>query len=349
MKRSKPHAPVPTRPMPAAGAKRDPQATRPMPGRGESHLRGGTHGAGTAGESGDWSLPAESLESLPAIAITNLDDTDGRIGERYTILSMLGQGASATVYEVRDEHTGDTHALKLLDLDSQVEVTRFRREQALLRKLEHPNLVTVTDSGEWDGREFMVMTILRGGSLLDWLRDSGGGMDYVRACRLFRGAAEALHQAHLAGVVHRDIKPGNLALEPGSEEKLLVLDFGIAKSMNTSASLTDAGMVMGSPAYMCPERLFSGAKATDSWDVYSLGVVMYEVITGTPLFRGRSWMDTMTKIQRFTPPFISTIRDDAPPALDWLISEMIAKEPQGRPSGCDVIARRLLRIERQLG
>ncbi len=315
------------------------------------HFKPEVPGPSSSEKTGDWTLPVADLESLPAIAVTDLDDVDGRIADRYTVLRMLGSGATSTVYEVRDETTSTLHALKLLDLDGATEVERFRREQVLMLELDHPNLVKVHDVGSWDGRRYMVMDLLRGGSLLDWLRQSGGNMDYVRACRLFRGAAEGLHCAHLAGVVHRDIKPGNLALEDDGhgDERMLVLDFGIAKTLDSSSSLTDAGKVVGSPAYMCPERLFSDTKASEAWDIYGLGVVMYEVITGKPLFRARSWMETMTKIRRFTPPFISTLRDDAPPALDWLVSEMLMKEPQQRPSGCDVVARRLLRLERQLG
>jgi len=325
--------------------------TQADPLESTSKMKQGRHGSSGTDPFGDWSLPpGEDPDSLPLVAIDSDPPDLEEIAGRYQVVSVLGSGATSTVYEVIDTTDDSRHALKLLDLDDATEITRFQREQTLLRELDHPNVVRVTDSGTWEGRQYMVMTLLTGGSLLDWLRDHKGSMEYGRACRLFRGAAEALHAAHKAGVVHRDVKPGNLVLEPGKdgrEERLLVLDFGIAKTVNSSSSLTDVGMVMGSPAYMCPERLFSGARATPSWDVYSLGVVMYEIITGVPLFRGNGWMDVMMKIQKTTPPFLSTVRSDAPPAFDWLISEMLSKEAPQRPSGCDVVARRLERLERQ--
>jgi len=310
-----------------------------------------TPGNAGSGAPDDWTVPLGTTQSLPALAVTDLDAFDARIGGRYTVLSALGTGATSTVFRVRDEDGGGEWALKLLDADRGMEVERFRREQQLLRTLKHPNLIAVVDSGEWAGRQFMVMPLLTEGTLLEWLREHGrGGMDYRQVCALFRGAALGLHAAHEAGVVHRDVKPGNLArvTDDDGAPSLLVLDFGIAKSMNRTATLTDAGMVMGTPSYVCVERLFSGAKATPSWDVYSLGVVMYEMLTGRPLFRRPTWAETMNAIRRHTPPFVSSWRDDAPPALDWLVAEMLAKEPHMRPSGCDVVARRLERIAGEL-
>lgn len=300
---------------------------------------------------GDWSSTIDLAESLPMSAIDELDTEAGRVDGRYTVLGILGSGASSTVYRVRDEENGGDWALKLLDANSEIELERFRREQALLQRLKHPNLISMTDSGDWSGRSYMVMPILEEGTLVDWLRATGGRMAYAEACERFRRAALALHTAHEAGVVHRDVKPGNLAnhTTPEGAPSLLVLDWGIAKAIHSGASLTDAGKVVGTPAYVSPERLFRGAKATPGWDIYSLGVVMYEVLTGKPLFRRRRWIDTMNAIRRHTPPFISQVRADAPPTLDWLVAEMIAKEPHRRPSGCDVVARRLERIAGELG
>lgn len=299
--------------------------------------------------SGDWSQPVPANELRRRASIGARDGVGVTIDGRYTIRRRIGAGATSTVYEASDEQ-GTLWALKVLDLDSDREIERFQREHTLLQALVHPNIVDVVDSGLSGGRHFTVMPLLRGGTLLDWMRARTGQMDFGRACRLFAGAARGLHAAHEAGVVHRDVKPGNLAIEPDDEgtERLLVLDFGIAKSMAGTASLTDAGKVVGTPAYVCTERLFSGARATASWDVYSLGVVLYEVLTGMPLFRGRTWVQTMTRIQQHVPAPIYLMRKDCPAALDNLVAEMIAKTAHARPSGCDVVARRLTRIADKL-
>ncbi len=299
---------------------------------------------GHASISGDWSQPIPAGELRRRATVQKRDGVGVTIGSRYTIRRRIGAGATSTVYEASDPE-GQLWALKVLDLDTDREITRFQREHQLLRALAHPNIVSVTDSGLSGGRHFTVMPLLTRGTLLDWMRTREGRMDFLRACRLFAGAAAGLHAAHEAGVVHRDVKPGNLALQDNPEgERLLVLDFGIAKSMAGTASLTDAGKVVGTPAYVCAERLFSGARATASWDVYSLGVVLYEVLTGVPLFRGRTWMQTMTRIQQHVPAPIYLMRKDCPPALDNLVAEMISKTAHTRPSGCDVVARRLTRI-----
>ena len=321
----------------------DPQAaTRPMPGA--KLMESG----GNPGDSlfGDWDQESSLITDLPS-----LEPLPGLVAGRYLPMGVLGAGATATVYEVQDQLDDQRKALKVLDLDDEVTLQRFLREIEVLRKLEHPALVPVLDHGDWSGRKFMVMERVEGPNLLDWIRSDAPPMPFAEAAVLFSDVAEALHEAHQAGIVHRDIKHGNLILEtrPDGTRRLRVLDFGLAKAIDAGASLTHPDRVVGSPAFMCPERLFAGATATVAWDVYSLGVVMHEVLSREPLFRAPSWAELMQLIRNRMPPFLSTMRADAPPVLDWLISEMLAKDPWQRPSGCDVVARRLRRMGEQLG
>ena len=272
------------------------------------------------------------------------------IGGRYRVLGVLGRGATATVYEVEDIQTGALRALKLLEVTDPISRARLHREVAAMVRLEHPAAVRVFSVDTLGDRDYIVMERVDGLDLLTWMRENVEPMDLLRTVRLFRGVAECLHEAHELGLVHRDVKHSNLVLErrPGSDECLRLLDFGLAKRMDGQASLTSMDRVVGTPAYMCPERLFTNARATPAWDIYSMGVVLHELLTRRPLFRADSWPQVMDIIQHRMPPPVSASRPEAPPSLDVLVDEMLSKEPVNRPSGADVVARRLARVEDML-
>jgi len=196
---------------------------------------------------------------------------------RYQLREKLGSGGMATVYLADDPKLGRPVALKLLaenvadDPDAR---RRFEREARLAARLDHPNVVQIFDVGEEDGRPFIVMEYVGGGTLADLIRRRGRKPGTERRLELLRGAADALASAHRQGLVHRDIKPGNLLLRR-EDGRLKIADFGIAVAAE-EAKITKTGLVLGTKPYMAPEQL-EGAEATPASDVYSLGIVGREL------------------------------------------------------------------------
>ncbi len=249
---------------------------------------------------------------------------------RYTIERELGRGGMATVYLARDLKHDRPVALKVLDLElgAAVGYERFRREIALAAKMDHPNILAVLDSGEADGLLFYVMPHVEGGSLGDRLaREAQLPLD--DALRITRDVASALSHAHSLGIVHRDIKPGNILL---SGERTIVADFGIAKAVTESGgeTLTETGLAVGTPAYMSPEQT-TGRKDIDGrTDVYSLGCVFYHMIVGEPPFTGPSAQAVMARhaIDPVSP--LSTVRSTVPIGIDQAVAKALAKVPADR-------------------
>jgi serine/threonine protein kinase len=218
------------------------------------------------------------------------------IGERFTLLSVLGRGFSSTVYLAQD---GDKkRALKLLAEQQQGKNSlheRFLREARLLQQIEHPNLVRVYESGYFEGRPYLVMEHLRGHSLAAEIAQ--GAIQPGRAVRIASLLLAALEEAHKHGIIHRDIKPANILLaQNGLVEEVKVLDFGIAKSTEQSSeeALTTDGVCYGTPHYMSPEQS-QGADIDARSDLYSVGVVLYEMLCGKRPFVGKTPIEIASK------------------------------------------------------
>ena len=272
---------------------------------------------------------------------------------KYRILGKLGQGGMATVYKALHVGFDEVCALKVInqELASDLSfVKRFGQEAALTRKLQHPNAVRVEDIDQADdGRPFMVMEFIEGESLKDVIQHQAP-LPVPRACRIAKQVAAALDAAHRLGMIHRDIKPGNILLtRPATgagEELAKVLDFGIAKMKEAhlaggAATLTRTGTSIGTPAYMSPEQAMgkTGEGLDGRADLYSLGVVMYEMLTGELPIQAESEVQMLIGQISTAPEPIRARRPELPDGIGAVVMRCLEKDPGRRPaSGAALIA-----------
>jgi eukaryotic-like serine/threonine-protein kinase len=260
------------------------------------------------------------------------------IAERYEVLELVGTGGMSSVYKSHDRLLERNVALKVLhphfgDDDEYVE--RFRREARAVAQLSHPNIVTVIDRGEADGHQFIVFELIDGENLKE-LVNRTGPLPARRAVDLAIAIAEALAFAHEHGIVHRDVKPQNVLLNRDGEAK--VTDFGIARSLDVEHGVTQTGTVLGTSNYLSPEQA-SGKQVTASTDVYSLGVVLYELLTAEVPFPGENFVAVAMKHLNEPVPDILERRPDVPVRLAAAMERALEKDPARRfPSMRDFAA-----------
>ncbi|MET9957351.1 serine/threonine-protein kinase [Streptomyces sp. NPDC006339] len=259
------------------------------------------------------------------------------IADRYRLGSVVGQGGMGEVWRATDELLGGPVAVKLMACvhANRSAVARFALEARTAGGFDHPHVVGVRDFGTWEGRPFLVMELVEGGSLADELA-TGGPLGPERLAEVGAQVAAGLAGAHERGIVHRDIKPGNLLRAADGSVK--IADFGIARFVDDpAAALTTTGQIMGTGAYLAPERA-EGRSAVPASDVYSLGCVLYQLAVGRPPFQG----DTATALlyqhvsARPVPP-----RDAGavlPAALEEFLMRMLAKDPSLRPTAAEAAA-----------
>lgn len=257
------------------------------------------------------------------------------VADRYRLESPIGRGAMGEVWRATDEVLGRPVAMKLLlgdDSDAQT-AARFRLEGQTAARLSHPHVVAVFDFGAWEGRFYLVMELVEGRSLAQELA-ADGSLRAPRVAAIAAQTAAGLASAHRQGIVHRDIKPGNLMSDADGTVKLG--DFGIARFVDDpAAALTQAGQIVGTSLYLAPERAL-GRPAGPASDVYSLGCVLYQLLTGRPPFHA----DTATAIlyQHIdtapVPP--RRLGADVPPAFENYLLGMLAKQPEERPTAHEV-------------
>ncbi len=255
---------------------------------------------------------------------------------RYELAHLVARGGMAEVYLAHDKFLDRPVALKILFPELSVDrsfVERFRREAQAAANLSHPNIVPVFDWGEDSGVYFIVMEFVDGRTLSAILR-SAGAMHPDRAAEITADVAGALAYAHRRGVVHRDVKPGNVLIT--EEGVVKVTDFGIARALNTEESLTQTGAVMGTATYFSPEQA-EGLGVDARSDIYSLGVVLFEMVTGRPPFLGETPVSVASKHVREHPPVPREINPSIPPDLEAIILKCMAKSPEHRyPTGDDL-------------
>ena len=259
------------------------------------------------------------------------------IGGRYELEELVGSGGMSSVYRAHDRMLERKVALKILHSrlgEDDEYIERFRREARAVAQLAHPNIVTVIDRGDDEGRQFIVFEYIDGKTLKEVI-DAGGPLPVDEVLRLGGGIASGLAFAHGRGIVHRDVKPQNVLLNGDGRAK--VTDFGIARSLDVERGVTETGTVLGTSNYIAPEQA-SGQQVDDRSDVYSLGVVLYELLTGEVPFPGESFVAVAMKHIHEPPPSVLERRPDAPPRLAGLVDAMLEKDHTLRPSMDQVVA-----------
>jgi serine/threonine-protein kinase len=271
---------------------------------------------------------------------------DQKLG-RFEVLAEIGRGAMGIVYKAKDPMLERTVAIKTINMGmdrdgAEMYEKRFYQEARAAGGLNHPNIVTVYDIGKTDTECYMAMEYIEGAELRTLLLP-GKPLPVAQALSIAAQVAEGLAYAHERGVVHRDIKPTNIMVPESGAVK--ITDFGIAR-MRSSNVQTQTGMMMGSPKYMSPEQVI-GKRADHRTDIFSLGVILYEMLTGATPFAGESVNAVMYQIVNFVPPAPSAINPSAPPALDAIVAGMLAKSLEERFQSAAEVARSLRECERQ--
>lgn len=271
---------------------------------------------------------------------TKLVGTGQIVGRNYEVIRAVGRGGMATVYMVRHLGSGELFAMKVLNnelLHVDEAKRRFEREATALSKLSHPNLVTLYDFGvSDDGQPYFITDFLQGSSLFNILRQERR-LSVDRACRIFVQICEGMEYAHQRGLIHRDLKPSNILLTGDApNERVKIVDFGIVKFAPTEQRLderlTQEGMVVGSPAYMSPEQC-QNHNLDHRTDIYSLGCIMFEVLTGRLAFEGDYPLAILIKQVSAPAPTVHeamTDDDSIGASIEAVILKTLSKLPEHR-------------------
>jgi serine/threonine protein kinase len=262
------------------------------------------------------------------------------IAERYEVEELVGTGGMSSVYRARDRLLERLVALKVLHPhygDDEEYVERFRREARSVAQLSHPHIVTVIDRGEDDGQQFIVFEYIDGENLKQLVARTGP-LPARRALEFAIEIADALAFAHEHGLIHRDVKPQNVLVSPEGDAK--VTDFGIARSLDVEHGVTQTGTVLGTSNYLSPEQA-SGKPTTPATDVYSLGVVLYELLTGDVPFPGDNFVAVAMKHLHELPPDLLEQRPDVSLRLAAAVDRALEKDPARRFPTMDQFAREL--------
>jgi serine/threonine protein kinase len=274
------------------------------------------------------------------------------LDERFKLIRLIGSGGMGKVYEAEHVRIMRRVAIKILR-DSEAEnpemVQRFRQEAMSASKIGHPGIVEILDFGTApNGALYMVMELLKGGGDLSEVLASSGPLSAERLVTLLGSACEALEAAHKVGIIHRDLKPENLFLtqDENGRERVKVLDFGLAKMSDLERPrgdgqrLTKTGMIFGTPKYMSPEQA-RGRSADARSDVYAMGIIAYELLTGKPPFDGGTFLGVLAAHLGDAPPSIRLKRLDIPDTLEAVVLAALEKEPDNRPQSMAALANQM--------
>jgi tRNA A-37 threonylcarbamoyl transferase component Bud32 len=251
------------------------------------------------------------------------------IADRYELEELSGTGGMANVYRAYDQLLERRVAIKVLHerFSNDTEyIERFRREAMAIARLSHPNIVTVIDRGEWEDHQFIVFEYIEGETVKELVQREGS-LSVRNALVLVREIARGLACAHEHGVVHRDVKPHNVIIDPEGTPK--VTDFGIARSLDRDQGLTTSGTLLGTSDYLAPEQA-SGGPVSERSDQYSLGVLLYELLTGKVPYPAGSPVQAALRHLNDPVPSVRASRPDVPPAVDELVRTAMQKRPEDR-------------------
>ncbi len=281
--------------------------------------------------------------------------------EQYKVLEVIGQGGMSTVYKAVDTQSQQTIALKVMHSylsDKPDFQRRFLAECRAAAALHHPNIIRIFDMALHDGRLILVMEYIAGQTLRKRINahlGDGSFLDFREIVTITRQVAQALHYAHNQGIIHRDVKPDNVLLRSGAEDETVsfdiqavLSDFGLAKRIDGVSTVTTTGELLGTLAYMAPEQ-FRDAPLDGRCDIYSLGVMLYELVCGRPPFSSTSPIDLILMHTQGEPERIQDLRPDTPDALVSIIHRAMLKNPDDRYETADEIARELEALEKTIG
>ncbi|MEW6304817.1 MAG: DUF2514 family protein [Verrucomicrobiota bacterium] len=289
----------------------------------------------------DTTVPLDQLGDAPPAPAT-LPVTVRYFGD-YELLEELARGGMGVVYKARQVSLNRTVAVKMIlagHFAGDAEVKRFRTEAEAAAHLDHPNIVPIYEVGEHEGQHYFSMKLVEGGDLARNLGRFTG--DPKAAARLVAQVARAVHYAHQHGILHRDLKPGNLLIDANGQPH--ITDFGLAKRLEVDTSLTLSGAVMGTPSFMAPEQATGkGKRLTTAVDIYSLGAILYQLLTGQPPFVAETPLETLRQVVHQDPKPPSTVCAGIDQDLGTICLKCLEKDPQRRYASANALANDLER------
>lgn len=256
---------------------------------------------------------------------------------RFEIKREIGRGGMGTVYLAADTELGTEVAVKVLTAQAAQQdlKLRFHQEAKELASLDHPAIVRCIDFGTYNSKDYIVLEYVAGGNLGTWLQSSPSILEVVQC---FKKISDGLEHLHQHGIIHRDLKPDNILLTRDGEPR--ITDLGIARRIERQTKLTQAGTILGTSTYMAPEQILS-SKVGPAADIYSLGICLFEALTGTPPFHSEQAARVLHSHLRDDPPLIGDYRDDVPKKLERLVQRMLKKKPEDRPKSAKTVSESL--------
>jgi len=269
------------------------------------------------------------IEHEPPSVIVEKERSKLPYFREYVLMGEIARGAMGVVYRAEQSTLKRSVAIKMIRstlLANESDVERFKLEAEAAASLDHPNIVPIYEVGEFEGQHYFTMKLVEGGTLRD--RMPQFQRDTRLAAEFMRKVASAVHAAHQRGILHRDIKPGNILVDHENEPH--VTDFGLAKQMDSASGLTLSGQILGTPNYMAPEQAEASANLTTAADIYGLGAVFYEMLTGEPPFKGETTLETLRLLTEAEAPHPSLINERVNGDLATIALKCLSKEPKER-------------------